>query len=135
MISINCACNSFIAHNGYSTCIIIPSFYPFFFENLINLIFDNFLRKILTNKITLKKIQHEEAAIGITWNNFGFDRGSFGYLNKLKSATQAVSTIVGKCFLGFNQPIRSKVLKRSKQLTNQKLPTIVDKLFLSPKLT
>ena len=101
----------------------------------MNLTFDNFLHKILTNKMTLKKIQNKEAAIGINRNYFGFDNGSLRYLNKLKSATHAVSTIVGKCFLSFKEPIRGKLLKRSKQLTNQKLPTIVDKLFLSPKLT
>ena len=108
----------------------IPSFYPFFYENLKNSTFNDLLRKILTNKVALKKIQHKEAAIGINQNYFGFKQGSLKYSNKLKSATHAVSMIVGKCFLGFYQPIRSKLLKTFKQLTNQKLPTIIDKLFL-----
>ena len=43
----------------------IPSFYPFFYENLKNSTFNDLLRKILTNKVALKKIQHKEAAIGI----------------------------------------------------------------------
>ena len=43
----------------------IPSFYPFFYLNLKNSTFDDLLRKILTNKVTLKKIQHKEDAIGI----------------------------------------------------------------------
>ena len=43
----------------------IPSFHPFFDENLKNLTFNDLLRKILTNKVAPKKIQHKEAAIGI----------------------------------------------------------------------
>ena len=67
----------------------------------MNSTFHHLLRKILTNKVTLKKIQHKEGAIGIDRNNFGFNQGSLRYLNKLKGATHAVSMIVGKCFLGF----------------------------------
>ena len=45
--------------------ISLPSFYPFFYEHLKNSTFNDLLRKILTNKVALKKIQHKEAAIGI----------------------------------------------------------------------
>ena len=46
-------------------CGPLPSFYPFFYLNLKNSTFIDLLRKILTNKVTLKKIQHKEDALGI----------------------------------------------------------------------
>ena len=43
----------------------LPSFCPFFYENLMNSTFNDLLRKTLTNKVPLKKLQYEKAAIGI----------------------------------------------------------------------
>ena len=107
----------------------IPSFYPFFYKNPKNSTYFELLRNILTNKCTMKKNQHREVTMGIIWNNFWINWWSLRCSNKLKTVTQAVWTIMGKCFLGFLQPIRTKLLKTLKQLTNQKLPIIVHKLF------
>ena len=43
------------------------------------------------------------------------------YLNQLKHVTQVLFTILGKCFFGFSEPIKSKLLKSINQLTNRKL--------------
>ena len=43
----------------------VPSFYPFFYENLKNSTFNDFFLKILTNEVAMKKIQHKQAATGI----------------------------------------------------------------------
>ena len=94
----------------------------------------NFYAKFSLTNGQLKKIQQKEDIINNNWNNFGLNQKSLRYLNKSKTVTQAVCTIMGKCFWGCWQPIRCQLLKTLDQLTNQKLPIIVDKLFLSQKM-
>ena len=50
---------------GLVSLLKVPSFYPFFYENLKNSTFNDLLHKILNNKVALKKIQHKEAVMGI----------------------------------------------------------------------
>ena len=56
---------SFFQGRERENLVQLPSFYPFLYLNLKNLTFNDLLRIILTNKVTLKKIQHKEDAIGI----------------------------------------------------------------------
>ena len=122
-----------LGYNGKQTS-KLPSFQRFFYQNGQNSTFNQFLCKILTNKSTRKKFQLIEGTKQIDSNNFHHNWRSLRCLNKLKTVTQAVSTIMGKCFWGCWQPIRCQLLRTLDQLTNQKLPIIVDKLFLSQKM-
>ena len=81
----------------------------------------------------MKKNQHKEDIIKITINNFGSDWWSLRYLNKIKTVTQAVCMIMGKCFWGCWQPIRCQLFKNIGSADQSKITHNHAQTFFKPK--